>query len=314
MMQNFMIPSWIGRKQTLMDRRRGGMTTETGFIGLGLMGSAVAGRILTAAPLRVWNRTPAACEPLIAAGAVAADSPAAVFERCRTVFVMVTDEAAVDDVLAFDERLLRGRTIVQMSTVAPAYSEALAARVARAGGAFVEAPVSGSRQPALDGRLISMLAGEEAAVEEAATLLQPACARVFRCGLPPQAMRMKLAVNVFLITLATGLAEAFHLAEELDLPLTTLRDVLDAGPMASFVSRAKATALIDDDFSPQAAIADVLKNANLVVAAARERGVSGPLMEESARLYSEALLLGHGNDDMAAVIAAYRQRTRPARR
>lgn len=289
------------------------MTAPAGFVGLGLMGSAIASRILTAHPLVVWNRTPGAAEPLAAAGASVAGSAAEVFARCRTVFVMVTDESAVDDLLGFEEDLLRDTTLVQMSTVAPGYSAALAERVARSGGRYVEAPVSGSRRPALEGRLIAMLAGDDSATDEAAALLEPACTRVFRCGRPPQAMRMKLAVNVFLITLVTGLAESFHFAEENALALDQLADILGAGPMASFVSRAKASAIVAGDFSPQAAIPDVLKNAGLVVEAARRRRTAAPLMEDSARLYAEALVLGHADDDMAAVIAAYRARTRRLR-
>jgi len=286
---------------------------SAGFIGLGLMGSAIASRILTARPLTVWNRTPTASRPLAEAGATVAESVAEVFTSCRTVVVMVTDGQAIDDVLSFDQRLLRDRTLVQMSTVTPEYSEALARRVTAAGGRYVEAPVSGSRQPALNGQLIGMLAGDEAAVEEAAQLLEPACAMTFRCGEPPQAMRMKLAVNTFLITLVTGLAESFHFAEEHGLPADVLAEILGAGPMASFVSRAKANALVTGDFTPQAAIPDVLKNARLVVDAAEERRTAAPLMRESTQLYADALELGHAGDDMAAVIAAYRARTQRQR-
>ena len=282
----------------------------TGFIGLGLMGSAIASRILTTHPLTVWNRTASATVPLAEAGATVASSAADVFASCRTVILMVTDGQAIDDVLSFDESQLRERTLVQMSTVTPAYSEELAARVAAAGGRYVEAPVSGSRQPALNGQLIAMLAGDDDdSMDKAAALLEPACAMVVRCGRPPQAMRMKLAVNTFLITLVTGLAESFHFAEEHGLPADVLAEVLDAGPMASFVSRAKANALVHGDFSPQAAIPDVLKNARLVVDAADGRRIAAPLMRESAQLYAEALELGHADEDMAAVIAAFRART-----
>ena len=94
----------------------------TGFIGLGLMGSAIASRILTTHPLTVWNRTASATVPLAEAGATVASSAADVFASCRTVILMVTDGQAIDDVLSFDESQLRERTLVQMSTVTPAYS------------------------------------------------------------------------------------------------------------------------------------------------------------------------------------------------
>lgn len=278
-----------------------------GFIGLGLMGSAVAARLLTRHPVLVWNRTPAATAPLSGLGASVAETAAEVFDRCETVFVMVTDERATDEIVA--GVALAGTALVQMSTVPPAYSAALAERVAEVGGRYVEAPVSGSRQPALNGALIGMLAGDEALLDEVEPLLAPVCATVVRCGEPPQAMRLKLAVNTFLITVVTGLAESFHFAETHGLDLRLLEGVLGDGPMASFVSRAKAAALVDGDFSPQAAIPDVLKNARLVVDAARENQTAATLMDACADLYAQTLSLGHGGDDMAAVIAAYRART-----
>lgn len=288
------------------------MTQPVGFVGLGLMGSAVASRLLTRNPLVVWNRTGSATAPLAEAGAAVAGSAAEVFARCRTVFVMVTDERATDDILASVE--LQGTTLVQMSTVPPAASAALADRVAAAGGRYVEAPVSGSRQPALNGALIGMLAGDAAAVDEVAVLLDPVCRVVARCGEPPRAMQMKLAVNTFLITLVTGLAESFHFAETHGLDARLLEEILGAGPMASFVSRAKAEAIVAGDFAPQAAIPDVLKNARLVVEAARHRGTTATLMDACVDLYAETLALGHVDDDMAAVITAYRERTDRRRR
>jgi 3-hydroxyisobutyrate dehydrogenase len=285
------------------------MTTSIGFIGLGLMGSAIASRLLTAHPLTVWNRTAAAAAPLAEAGASVASSPAEVFATCRAVFLMVTDEHAIDDILFSVGDGVRDTTLVQMSTVPPEYSAALAARMAEAGGRYVEAPVSGSRQPALDGRLIGMLAGGDAVLDEVEPLLRPVCAMVARCGQPPQAMQMKLAVNTFLITLVTGLAEAFHFAETHGLDVPLLEDILGAGPMASFVSRAKAAALVSGDFAPQAAIPDVLKNAQLVVDSAHAHRTDATLMDACAELYAEAFVLGHNGEDMAAVIAAYRART-----
>lgn len=282
-------------------------TPRVGVVGLGLMGSAIATRLSARHPLTVWNRTPAATAPFAGTSARVAPSAAEVFATCDTVIVMVTDERAVAEIL--DTVDIAGTTVVQMSTVPPNASAALAARVTAAGGRYVEAPVSGSRQPALDGRLIGMIAGEEAALDDVEPILRGVCASVIRCGMPPQAMFMKLAANTFLITLVTGLAESFHFAETHDLDVRLLEQILGEGPMASFVSRAKAAALVAERHPPQAAIPDVLKNARLVVDAARQRRQAATLMDASTELYAEALALGHGGEDMAAVIAAYRART-----
>lgn len=281
-----------------------------GFIGLGLMGSAIAANLRARMPLVVWNRTPAACRTLEEVGAHIASSVAEVFENTSIVFIMLSNEVAIDSVLRFDGSLsLLGRTVVLMSTVSPGYSERLARDVERAGGCYVEAPVSGSRQPAVEGTLVSMIAGEADVLDRVEPLVQIFSSKVFRCGPVPAALTMKLAVNTFLITLVTGLAESFHFAEENGVDTEVLRMVLDTGPMASAVSRTKSAKLMTEDWTPQAAIADVLKNSRLIRDQARRTANASPLIDVCADLYAETLELGHSADDMAAVIAALRCRS-----
>ena len=209
---------------------------------------------------------------------------------------------------AFTERV-KSRTIVPMGTTSPEHSRGLEADVRAAGGRYVEAPVSGSRQPAEAGQLVAMVAGADPAVADVVPHLAPMCREVVRCGPVPGALLTKLAVNLFLITMVTGLAEAFHFADRHGLDLHRVRAVLDAGPMASAVSRGKAAKLLDRDFAVQAAIADVLKNNRLIAEAARRAGVASPLLDVCHALYGETLAQGHGAADMAAVIRALEART-----
>lgn len=120
---------------------------------------------------------------------------------------------------------------------------------------------------------------------------------------------MKLAVNLFLITQVTGLAEAFHLAESLGLDLEVFRSVVDAGPTASSTSRIKLEKLLHGDFMAQASIENVHYNSRLVSDAARGAGVSAPVLDTCRELFSEAERLGHGDEDMAAVLRAIEART-----
>ncbi|MFI7499218.1 NAD(P)-dependent oxidoreductase [Streptomyces sp. NPDC049687] len=285
-----------------------------GFVGLGVMGRPMALNLVRAGtPLVVWNRTPGRCDPLRAAGAEVAASPAEVFGRAGTVILMPADEAATDAVLGrgtpdFTARVA-GRTVVHMGTIAPEYSGGLQDDVRAAGGRYVEAPVSGSRIPAEQGRLVSMLAGDEDAVAAVRPLLAPVSHETFDCGPVPGALLMKFAVNLFLITLVTGLTEAFHFADRLALDRALLRDVLDAGPMASSVSRMKAPKLLSRDFAVQAGAADVLKNNRLISEAARKAGVASPLLDVCHALYDETVAQGHGGEDMVAVLRALEART-----
>ncbi|GGQ13697.1 dehydrogenase [Streptomyces griseomycini] len=285
-----------------------------GFIGLGVMGRPMALNLARAGtPLVVWNRTAARCAPLRDAGAEVAESPAEVFERAGTVFLMLADETAADTVLArgtpdFAARVA-GRTVVHMGTTSPEYSAGLETAVRAAGGAYAEAPVSGSRVPAEQGQLVAMLAGDTSAAASVRPLLAPMCRETFDCGPVPNALLMKLSVNLFLITQVTGLTEAFHFADRHGLDRRRFLDVLDAGPMASAVSRMKAPKLLARDFTVQAAATDVLKNNRLIAEAAREAGLASPLLDVCHTLFEETVSRGHGGEDMVAVLRALEART-----
>ena len=169
----------------------------------------------------------------------------------------------------------------------------------------MEAPVSGSRAPAEEGRLVGMVAGDADALERVLPLLTPLCASVFRCGAVPGALRMKLAANHFLIGMVTVLAEAVHAARAIGVDLDTLRQVLDAGPMASAVSRIKLDKLVRRDFVAQAAIRDVGTIACLVSAQCERAAADAPLIRRCAELYRTADAAGHGDHDMIAVVHAF---------
>ncbi|GIH16162.1 NAD(P)-dependent oxidoreductase [Rugosimonospora africana] len=287
---------------------------DVGFIGLGLMGEPMARNLVRAGtPLVVWNRTAAKCERLRAAGARVAADPAGVFAAADVVLLMLAGPEAIDGVLGRDTpgfaANVAGHTIVHMGTTTPSYSRGLEIDVVAAGGRYVEAPVSGSRTPAEAGELVAMLAGDPAAIREVRPLLAPMCREAVDCGPVPNALRMKLAVNLYLITMVTGLAEAVHFADRHGLDLRQFLDVLDAGPMASSVSRIKAHKLVDHDFAAQAAAADVLMNNRLVADAARESGLASPLLDVCLELFTETVAAGHGGADMIAVVRAIEART-----
>lgn len=285
-----------------------------GFIGLGAMGSPMALNLAKAgAPLLVWNRSPAKAEILAAVGAEIAADAADVLTRAEIAILMLVDDRVIDAVLDrggsdFASRVC-GRTIIHMGTTAPAYSRALEADIRSVGGRYVEAPVSGSRKPAEAGQLVAMLAGDPDSISSVRPLLTPMCRETIVCGAVPNALLMKLSVNLFLISMVTGLAEAVHFADRHGLDLNQLVTVLDAGPMASDVSQVKALKLVGRDFAVHASISDVLKNNRLIAEAARETGIASPLLDVCHALYRETLTLGYGDADMVAVLKAIEMRS-----
>ncbi|MCP2090790.1 UNVERIFIED_ORG: 3-hydroxyisobutyrate dehydrogenase [Paraburkholderia sediminicola] len=287
---------------------------KTGFIGLGVMGQPMALNLARAGtPLVVWNRTPDRCAALRDAGAQIADSAADVFRQAHIVILMMATDTALDAVLGrhtadFATNVAQ-HIIVHMGTTSADYSRGLETDIRAAGGQYVEAPVSGSRKPAEAGQLVAMLAGELAAVEEVRPLLKPMCHETVICGAVPAGILMKLSINTFLIPMVTALAEAAHLARSYGLDMKQFQAVLDAGPMASNVSRVKVDKLVNEDFTVQASIVDVLKNNRLAAEAARHANLASPLLDVCFDLYTETVELGHGQADMAAVVRAIEART-----
>lgn len=278
-----------------------------GFIGLGVMGLPMAMNLLrSGARLVVWNRSAEKCAPLRALGATLAPTVSAVFDATDTIILMLATATAMDAVLARGTPAfaaqVRGHTVINTSTTSPSYSSALAADIAAAGGCYIECPVSGSAKQARAAQLIGMLAGEPDTIAAVRPWLSPMLRESFVCGPVPSALRMKLAVNLYLITLVTGLCEAFQFAEIQGLDLHQFQAILDAGPMASSVSSHKLRKLVNRDTSAEASIDDVLKNNRLIADEARRAGIASPLLDACHAVYAKAENLGLGAQDMVMVV------------
>jgi 3-hydroxyisobutyrate dehydrogenase len=288
---------------------------NVGFIGLGHMGEPMATNLLRArGDLVVWNRSPAAAQRLHTLGARVAATPALVVDTCDTVILMLANVEAINETLGWTGRSfttsVAGRTIINMGTIAPVDSSQLDDALLAQGATYVEAPVSGSRVPAENGALIAMLAGPADVVERVGVLLTAMCRSVFRCGEVPRALTTKLAVNVFLIDMVTGLAEATRFAEGNGVDPEVFRAVLDSGPMSSDVSRLKIAKLLADDYAPQATIRNVRDNCRLILDQAERTGIDVPLLADCERLLGATERLGHQDADMVAVLLALRDSVR----
>ncbi|KAH6684971.1 hypothetical protein F5X68DRAFT_210438 [Plectosphaerella plurivora] len=278
-------------------------TTRVGFIGLGVMGTPMALNLARRFPLTVWNRSESKYPALIKAGAVVANSPAAVVENSDFIFTMLFDGSSLKSILSDDfRRSLRGKTLINTSSVTVGDSESLFRTVTEAGGSFIEMPVSGSRMPAEQGRLVGMMAGDEAACESIRPIVEPLTTSAIYCGPIGSGLRMKYAVNNYLITMTAGLAESMNLAKAQGLDVKDFGEVIDAGPMASAYSRLKIDKMQREDWSAQASIDDCHNSTRLICAATAQAGTKGPLISLCEHLYGTAKDEGFGGEDMVAVI------------
>lgn len=211
---------------------------EIGYVGLGVMGSAIVRRLLDAGhAVTVWNRTRAKAQPLLDAGASWAASPRAVAECGELVFTMVTNRAAVQAVAEGPDGILAGldagRIYVDMSTTSPAQTRELAERVSALGACMLDAPVSGTSITVEQGKASLMVGGELEAVERARPVLEAIGPRVIHVGPAGSAVTMKIAVNLSLAVQMLAFSEGVLLAEKTGISREKAVEVMLASVIAS---------------------------------------------------------------------------------
>lgn len=209
-----------------------------GYIGLGVMGSRMADRLLSKGhSVTGYNRTKSKAQWLIDRGMQWADSPRAVAEAADAVFVMVTDSAALEAVANGPDGVLAGlsagKLLIDMSTVSPAVSRALAARVRERGADMVDAPVSGSVITLEQGKLSIMVGGEPATFDRVKPLLEDIGPKVTYVGGNGLAVSMKIATNLSLAVQMLAFSEAVLLAEKSGIDRKTAVEVLTHSVIAS---------------------------------------------------------------------------------
>ena len=202
-----------------------------GYVGLGVMGGRMANRLLDKGHAVIgYNRTRTKAQWLIDRGMRWAESPRAVSESADTIFVMVTDSAALEAVAngpdGFIEGLSPAKVIIDMSTVSPAVSRTLAARVREKGADMVDAPVSGSVATLEQGKLSVMVGGERVTFDRIKPLLEDIGSKVTYVGGNGLALAMKIATNLSLAVQMLAFSEGVLLAEKSGIVRETAVDVL----------------------------------------------------------------------------------------
>jgi 3-hydroxyisobutyrate dehydrogenase-like beta-hydroxyacid dehydrogenase len=217
--------------------------TMVGYIGLGAMGGRVAKRLLDAGyTVTGFNRTPSKAQWLVDAGLRLAASPRAVVESSDIIFSMVTNTQALEAVfngpVGIHSALTPGKIYVDMSTVSPAVSRTLAARVSETGARMLDAPVSGSVVTLEAGKLSMMVGGERDVYDRALPVMQAIAPVVSYIGENGQAVLMKIAINLNLQVQFMGLSEGLLLAEKGGIPrevaLQALLDSVIASPSLKY--------------------------------------------------------------------------------
>ncbi|KAL6872182.1 putative NAD binding NADP oxidoreductase coenzyme F420-dependent [Trichoderma novae-zelandiae] len=275
---------------------------KVGFLGLGVMGTPMALNLCRRFPTTVWNRTASKCATLIRAGAGLGQTPAKVVEQSDVIFTMMFDGPAIRSLIDDEFRkALRGKTLINTSSVSVEFSQSMAKEVHEAGGTFIEMPVSGSKVPAETGNLVGMMAGDHTECERIRPFVEPITSAAIYCGPIGAGLKTKYAINIFLITVTAGLAESMNLARAQGLDLEAFGRVMNAGPLASAYSRIKLAKMAKADWSPQAAVKDCYNSTELIRAAATAAEAKTPLIQVCNDLYRQAIDSGLQDEDMIAI-------------
>jgi 3-hydroxyisobutyrate dehydrogenase-like beta-hydroxyacid dehydrogenase len=201
-----------------------------------------------------------------------------------------------------------GATLVEMSTVDPATSRAVAAAAAARGVRFIDAPVSGSRAPAVAGRLLVLAGGEAADLARVLPVLET-MGRVLHVGPVGAGAALKLAVNALGAHMMVGVAASLVLAARLGVDPAVALDAIQAGAFAAPLHARHGDRILDGNFAaPDFTVALFRKDAELALAAARAAGYDMPTLEAIRRVADEAVAAGQGDDDLAGLVRRFEAR------
>ncbi len=279
---------------------------EVGFVGLGVMGTAIVRRLLAAGhDVTVWNRTADKAAPLLAAGAQWGESPRVVAEGSELVFTMVTNTAAVQAVTEGPDGIITalgpGKVYVDMSTASPANTRALAVDVAATGAEMLDAPVSGTSIVVDQGKASLMVGGDEGTFERVKPILEAIGPRVFHVGPSGAAVTMKIAINLSLAVQMLAFSEGVLLAEKSGIPRERAVEVMLASVIASPMVGYRGPLVLGHPDEVWFDCHMMQKDLNLALELGREFEVPLPTTAVTNELLTAANGMGIGDRDFAVL-------------
>jgi len=280
---------------------------QLGWIGLGNMGIPMAVQLINAGyPLRVYNRSKEKKSALKGMGAEWAETPFALIRNADVVFVMVSDDRAIQDVFTGENGLLSepvsGKIIVNMSTVSPEISRQMAALCKESGNSYLDAPVSGSVKQAETAQLVIMAGGEEVVFEQMKPILEKMGKLAIRVGENGAGSSLKLAVNSILALYTQGLAETVLFANQQGIKTEDLLTVINNAAIGNTFTKIKGDAILQDNYKAAFALKHIVKDLRL----AKAEGLNYPLAQTALKSF-EAAEEVYGNDDFISIINQLRE-------
>ncbi|MEO0968154.1 MAG: NAD(P)-dependent oxidoreductase [Cyanobacteria bacterium J06639_18] len=292
------------------------MNIKVGFIGMGIMGSRMAGNILRNKQDReiiIFNRTQDKATSLINNGALWADSPKALGQQVDILFTMLSNPEAVMNVAlgenGFLDTLAPDTLWVDCSTVHPSFSRQMAQEAGDKQVRFLDAPVAGSKNQAENAKLVFFIGGDLADVKTCQPLFEIMGSKFVHVGGHGMGTSMKLAINLLLGTAMTGFAEGMVLGQALGISQEMLFNVLLGGPVVAPFISTKKEKLEREDYDVEFPLRWMQKDLHMVATAADEVGVAIPVTNSVKEVYRLAIQQGLGQEDFSAIYSFLKEGT-----
>ena len=289
-----------------------GRTSTVALLGTGIMGTGMARSLRRAGlDVRAWNRSQDRARPLAEDGVVVCGSAAEACAGADVVVTMLFDADSVEQVmtdLLEQEPDLGSRAVwLQTATVGPEGMARLAGLAGRHGIPVLDAPVLGTKAPAESGSLVVVASGDPELRVRVDPVLDAIGSRTLWAGDEVGvASRLKLVVNAWVASLNAAVAQSVTMARALDVDPQLFLDAIGGGPTDTPYAQLKGGMMIGGEYPPSFPVDSVRKDLDLMAVATQGRRYDATLLEALRAVYAQASEQGHGGDDMAAVVEAFR--------
>ena len=281
---------------------------KIGIIGIGMLGEAVGLHLLDVGyEIIVFNRNNEKTKNLKKNGATVVESPKEVAKNTDLVIIVVKDADAVNDVIFGDYGILAGNhegmCIADMSTVNPNSTKKISEKVIAAGTDYLEIPVMGGPNVAIDGKLVLMASGEKEIFEKFKQVFDSIAEQSFYLGNTGTAHSIKLAMNLQISMLALSLSEGITLTKKAGFDPEIFLKILNSTYFKTGMSEGKAYKMIKESYEPTFTLANLKKDLDTINDAAESCNAELPMAKLARKIYSDAKEAGFGDIDYTGIIA-----------
>ena len=288
------------------------MTRSVGIVGTGMLGAAIARRLVQAGhKVFVYNRTSQKALDLTSCGCIYASSPKEVAQLSDLVITVVRDGSAVLDVSFGKDGIIHGcetaPVIADMSTISPMDSVKINKRFAKHNIAWLGTPVMGGPDAAADGRLVLIADGDKASFDGVRDVFDVLCNKIHYVGKSGTAHAVKLCMNMQIASLAVSLSEGITLARIMNVPPETFLDVLNSTYFGTGMSRNKAFKMINSQYNATFTLENLTKDLNIICNTAKPSDVYLEMSQTILDMYTRALSEGMGDLDYTGILEFVRQ-------